>query len=112
MEKYRKWDDPSNGLNPFTPLKPKKTLDGLWKIARTLITAFFLILRIPCLLLVVPVYTFLHVTKYLLVVPILIRAAERFIDFMCCKMSLNVSSVNNLKESYHREDDNFDFVKW
>ena len=30
MEKYRKFDDPSCGLNPFTPIKPQSKIEG-WK---------------------------------------------------------------------------------
>jgi len=66
----------------------------------------------PCIFLVYFMYCFMHALKFILLVPAVIRLCERFIDYMCAKMVLNVTSFNNIKESYHKEDDNFDFVKW
>ena len=112
MEKYTKWDDPSNGLNPFTPLIPKSKLYGISSILRSLITVFFLLIRVPCVIIVFVIYTTLHAAKFFLLVPALIRLVERFLDYLCGKMLLSVSSYNRVNIEYHKEDDAFDFVKF
>lgn len=45
-------------------------------------------------------------------VPQLTRLAERFNDKLIAQLLMNVTSFNNVKEQYHREDDGFDFAKW
>ena len=73
---------------------------------------FFILLRVPCIFLVFFIYCFMHFFKFFFLFPAVIRLMDRFIDYMSAKMVLNVTSFNNIKETYHKEDDNFDFVKW
>ena len=78
MEKFRQWDDESNGLNPFTPLETKSQYTGAIKIfLRGFLSVFLITLRFPCILLVLWVQFFLHALKYLLIFPVLIRFVER-----------------------------------
>lgn len=114
MEKFTKFDDPSCGLNPFIPLEKSgyKPLTAWKHYLRMFGKVFLILLRLPCLGLALGMYTILHAQKYFLILPILIRLAERFIDMMVCKLVMNVSSFNNIKETYHREATEFDFVKW
>jgi hypothetical protein len=94
MEKYRKFDDPSCGLNPFTPIVPNKKLEG-WKYYVRLIVAYFLmILRTPCIMLGIWVGMTLHCMKYILIHPAIIRWCECQIDSMYTKLILSTSSYN------------------
>jgi len=112
MEKYVKWDDPSNGLNPFTPLETKVQYEkGIMLYLRGLLSIFLTILRLPCIWLVLWVQFFLHLCKYLVILPVLVRILEKSIDSMCGKILVSVSSFNNVKEVYHKDDKEFDFIK-
>ena len=99
MEKFSKWDDPSNGLNPFMPLEiTAKPLTPMYSAFRTFVSVFLLFTRYPCVFMAIMVSCILHAWKYILLIPVLIRLAERFIDHMCGKLLLSVTSFNNLKE--------------
>lgn len=111
MEKYTKFDDPSNGLNPFTPLEIPQKRTGYIKVLRDILSVFFLILRTPLFFICFGVGFVLHGLKYLLVVPALIRLAERFTDHLIGQLLMSVSSFNGLKMTYHREHKDYDFVK-
>lgn len=111
MEKYRKFDDPSCGINPFTPVPPTDTLKGWKSVLRTILKVILTILRVPCIMLAVQLGFFLHGIKYVLMVPALIRYAERFIDNLITKLLMGTCSYNNLKEKYHREHEKFNFIK-
>ncbi|CDW91471.1 UNKNOWN [Stylonychia lemnae] len=74
MEKYRKFDDASCGINPFVPLPEQKLSSAL-------------------------------------VVPILIRMAERLFNYCLCKMILSGFRAGQTKASYHPEHKDFDFIK-
>ena len=80
MEKYRKFDDPSNGLNPFTPLEVPKKLTGWKKNCRSIISVFLPLLRIPMVTMGLAVLFCLHGLKYLFVFPRLVRWMEYFAD--------------------------------
>ena len=116
MEKFTKFDDPSCGLNPFIHLQkslPKNQQLAPWQAwARWICKGFLLALRLPCIFLALLMWWSLALFKYFLLVPILIRFMERFIDKMIAQLLLNVTSFNNIKEQYHREDASFDFTKW
>lgn len=111
MEKYTKWDDPSNGLNPFTPLEEKKQFTGWKNVLRNALSIFFILIRLPCILMAVLILYLAHAYKYLMMIPFLIRVFEKFFDGTCCKVLLNVFSANSVNESYHKDDKSFDFVK-
>jgi len=111
MEKYRKFDDPSCGLNPFTPIEPTAKLTGWKKWARLFLTYFLMILRIPCVMLGVWVGMSLHCWKFIVIHPTLIRYVERFIDQMYGKLVLSTCSFNTFRESYNREHKDFNFIK-
>ena len=111
MEKYRKWDDPSNGLNPFTPLETKPQFTN-WKVyARSALSIFFLLMRVPCIILSVLMLYGCHIYKYVFMIPAIIRFMEKLFDNTCGKVMLNSASANSIKESYHKDDKGFDFVK-
>lgn len=73
---------------------------------------FLLTLRLPCILLAIGMWWTLHLWKFFGIFPVVIRWFERFSDKMVAQLLLNVTSFNNIKEQYHREDDGFDFTKW
>jgi len=111
MEKYTKFDDPSNGLNPFTPLETTAKLTGYKSVLRKMLAIFFIILRTPLFLICWNVGVILHTTKYLLLVPQLVRFAETFIDHLIGQLIMSISSFNGLKVTYHREHKDYDFIK-
>lgn len=112
MEKYRRFDDKSCGINPFTPHIPEKKTEG-WKVyARMLVSVILVCMRVPALLLVMSMYHFFAVLKYVLLIPYLVRKFERLTDAMFIRMILNTSSFNNFAETLHRDDTGFDFVKF
>ena len=112
MEKYRKWDDPSNGLNPFTPLETKPQFTNNWKVyARSALSIFFLLMRVPCIILSIFMLYAIHAYKYVFMIPAIIRYMEKTFDHTCAKVILNTASANSIKESYHKDDKGFDFVK-
>jgi len=111
MEKYRKFDDASKGINPFTPVAPSDKLEGVKNILRIVLKVFFVLLRVPCILLGVWLGMTLHCWKYILMVPALIRYAERFVDGLYTKLLMGTASYNNIKEKYHREHEKFNFIK-
>lgn len=111
MDGFSKFDDPSNGLNPFTPNEVKATRTGYKKVCRSILTVIFLAIRLPFILLAFNVSLTLHAMKYMLVFPYLIRVAECFIDRMIGQILQASLSFNNVKISYHREHKSFDFVK-
>lgn len=99
MEKFSKWDDPSNGLNPFMPIVVKnEPWNWFWTILRKIASTFFVVSRLPCVMMAVGLSMVLHALKFLFLIPILIRIAERFIDNMCGRLVLSVTSFNNFKE--------------
>jgi hypothetical protein len=98
MEKYRKFDDPSCGLNPFTPLEIKKKLTGWKRVLRGIFTVFLVTIRIPCILLALFVLFSLHILKYLLLIPGAIRWFEKFTDNLCGRLFMQALSFNNPKE--------------
>ena len=69
MEKYRKFDDPSCGLNPFTPLKPKYQYDPYLVYLRNLLSGIFFIIKIPCIIIVSIMMAICHSLKYILLIP-------------------------------------------
>lgn len=112
MEKYRKFDDKSCGINPFTPHIPEKKLEG-WRVyARKVVSVLLVTMRLPALIMVFSMYHFFALFKYVLLIPYLVRKCERVTDAMFFRMILNTSSFNNFAESLHRDDKDFDFVKF
>lgn len=111
MEKYTKFDDPSNGLNPFTPLEIPGKRTGWKRVLRDLLSLFFIVLRVPLFFICLWVSVTLHIFKYVLVVPALVKWVERFTDHLVGNLIYSVSSFNGLKLSYHREHKDYDFVK-
>ena len=111
MEKYVKFDDPSNGLNAFTPLDLPKKRTGVYLWLRSIFGVFLIVLRIPMFILAIFVCFTLHAVKYLLVLPPLIRMFERFNDRMCSKLIMSISSFSGIRERYNREHKEYDFVK-
>jgi hypothetical protein len=73
---------------------------------------FLIISRVPCVILNVFLLFCLNTQKYILLQQDLIWLFERFIDSVLYKMLLSITSFNLNKETYHREDKGFDFVKW
>lgn len=116
MEKFSKFDDPSCGLNPFIQLQKtllkNQQLTGWQSNARFICKFFLLALRLPCIFLAMIMWFTLSFFKFFLLVPFLMRVMERFSDKMIAQLLLNVTSFNNIKEQYHREDASFDFTKW
>jgi len=97
MEKFSKWDDPSNGLNAFVPHEIKaKPMNVAKRILRRFLSVVLVCIRFPCVLMALLVGAILHFWKYCLVIPVLIRWAETFIDGMIGKLLMSVTSFNNL----------------
>ena len=80
MEKYTKFDDPSNGLNPFLPEKPNLKFEGWKKIARNLVTYLLICMRLPMIGVALGASLITHTLKFLFLHPWLIRWAESFYD--------------------------------
>lgn len=81
MEKYSKFDDPSNGLNPFTPLDAKSAnKTAVVKFLRSLLGFFLVAMRTPLFLIVLWVGSVLHTLKYIFGVSFVIRKIETWID--------------------------------
>ena len=113
MEKFSRWDDPSNGLNPFVPLKPKGTPPNfIIRFLRSSLSAILLFIRIPCIIVTIIVGISIHTFKYLLIIPILVRFWQLFTNMMVGKMLMSVTSFNAVEEKYHREEKNFDFCEY
>jgi hypothetical protein len=53
----------------------------------------------------------INLLKYALVVPILIKLAERFFNFCLSKLLLNIMGCNKMGTAYHSEDACFDFIR-
>lgn len=113
-EKFVKFDDPSCGLNPFTPLECKglKTLTKTKNIFRHIGKMFLLIMRVPCLFMTLLLYAFAHFMKFLFLAPILIRKIEQLTDWVMMKFFMNTASYNSIKMVYHKDDPKYDFQKW
>ena len=113
MEKFSKWDDPSNGLNAFMPLESKaKPINTLMRMARKFLAVFLVCIRLPCVVMAIWVMCILHLFKYCLLAGPIVRLAERMIDGLVGKLILSVTSFNNTPMQYHREHKDFDFVKF
>merc|ERR1719345_268063 len=82
------------------------------RFLRRLVSVVLVFIRLPCVFMALLVGAILHFWKYFLVIPVLIRLVERWIDNMIGKLMLSVTSFNNLPLSYHREHKEFDFVKF
>lgn len=111
MEKYRKFDDPSCGLNPFVPLDPPHKLEGWKKPARYIVGWFLTFIRVPCVILGIWVGLILHCFKFLAIHPGCIRWFECFYDRMYTNLIISTASFSNMKETYHREHKDFNFIK-
>jgi|TARA_B110000305_G_C19296385_1_gene566846 hypothetical protein len=110
---FSQFDDPANGLNPFTPLEPAgKPLIG-WKLyLRKFLSVVLVFMRIPALLLIVFVDLLLVVHKYFFIIPYLVRKAEINFDNLCSFMFLKCSSFNSFSEEISPKDKEFDFTKF
>jgi hypothetical protein len=82
MEKYSKFDDPSNGLNPFIQLETTQKRTGYIKVLRDILSIFFILLRTPLFFICFIVAHVLHFLKFILIVPVLVRYAETFINHL------------------------------
>ena len=51
-----------------------------------------------------------NLAKYLLVVPALIRLAERVLNILVCKLMLSAFAVNAIGATYHAEHKDYDFM--
>ena len=94
MEKYRKFDDPSCGLNPFVPIEPHGKLEGWKKPARNILGWCLTFIRIPCIVLGIWIGIILHFWKYIFGVPGCIRWVECFIDRMFTNLIFSTSSYS------------------
>lgn len=100
MEKYRKFDDPSCGINPFMPLiEQKRPL--LVKIVKLIIVPLFIVIKIPFIFILLTMLFILNILKHVLIVPVLIRILERIQNFFLCKILLTAFGVNNFRGCYH-----------
>ena len=113
-EKFVKFDDPSCGLNPFTPLEcpALKKVTTTQNILRHIGKMLMLLLRVPCLLFCLFVYWLTTFAKYMCLAPFLIRKFEQVTDWAIMKFFMQTSSYNSIKENYHREHPKYDFQKW
>lgn len=69
-------------------------------------------MRLPAILMVISMYHFFALLKYVMLIPYLVRKFERLTDGMFFRMILNTSAFNNFAETVHRDDKDFDFVKF
>ena len=111
MEKYTKFDDPSCGLNPFTPLPIKDDRSAFVKFLRSLCTVILLIIRLPVGPMGFLAWSFCNVVKYLLLLTPVIRWFESFFNGVVGHILLNCTSYSFITTVYHREHKSYDFVK-
>lgn len=111
MEKYTKFDDPSCGLNPFTPLETKDDRHWVLKILRKLLSVFLIVLRTPIFFICMLVGTWINTMKYCLIATSLIRLVEKMINSLLGQLMMSSSSYTNFDQVYHREHKEYDFVK-
>mmetsp|Transcript_35605 Transcript_35605/g.46858 ORF Transcript_35605/g.46858 Transcript_35605/m.46858 type:complete len:111 (-) Transcript_35605:569-901(-) len=52
-----------------------------------------------------------HTLKYVLVLPVLLRFSERFIDLVLVKVVMQAFALMRWQELFHKDDAEFDFVK-
>ena len=63
MEKFRKFEDPRVGVNPFEPVKTKQL--PLWKnCLRRVCQALLLLMRLPFIVILSVFYLFMAVLKF------------------------------------------------
>lgn len=120
MEKYRRFDDATCGVNPFIPL-PETPRTGILKIARLvrlypilflsqLLGVFLLFVKGSFLSLLVSLLLFFNLIKYLLIIPPLIRLLERVTNIILCKLMLSSFAVNTMYMTYHPEHKGYNFM--
>eukprot|EP00347_Sterkiella_histriomuscorum_P002985 403366042 len=110
MEKYRKFDDASCGINPFVPL-PEAQRSTFVQFLRMVLSLILLVIKVPFILLLLIVLLFLNFVKYFIVIPLLIRMLERLFNYCTVKMMLSAFSVNTIRATYHPDHKDFDFIK-
>jgi hypothetical protein len=111
MEKYRKFDDASCGKNPFTPIEPEDKFSGWKYYLRQVMNVFLILLRVPCIFIMVWMYILMHSFKYTIGVPAIIRWVERTIDNLCMKVILSTCGYNVFKKTNHREHKDWSWEK-
>ena len=110
MEKYRKFDDPATGVNPFIPLSetPRPTWMRILRIPGAI---FLTIVKIPFVLILLAFMALGELIKLLLIFGPLKRVYELIIGHLLARMLITAFSAANIQAIYHKEHKEFDFVK-
>ena len=72
---------------------------------------FLILLRVPCIFIMMWMYVFMHSIKYAIGVPAIIRWVERTIDNLCMKVILSTCGYNVFKKTNHREHKDWSWEK-
>jgi len=93
MEKFRKFDDASCGVNPFIPRRETKR--PFWMVAfKILLVPMFVLCKFLVILGIFLVYSLLHLLKHVLVIGAVKRLFERAIDFFIGSMMMGLLGSN------------------
>jgi len=111
MEKFRKFDDASCGINPFVPVAETGYRPIYIRIPRTLFSILIFIIKLPLILFVLLNIMVLTILKYVFVLPVIIRPIERIFTWMFTKIIMMVCSANHAERRVHPDHLSFDFIK-
>lgn len=103
MEKFRKFDDASCGVNPYVPRKEAKR--PIWQL-------LFKVILVPVLVLVkgagfgllFSIWSIMHLLKHVLIVGPLVRVMERLIDKLLGSLFLSFLGTNAPQHTLHQDD--------
>lgn len=121
MEKYRKFDDPRHGINPFNPL-PEAHRPILYLVPRYVRTlpllllklfgVFLFLVKMPVLAFVLFFALVASFAKNLLVIPALIRPLERFLNYMFFRTLITQFGANKCTLRYHGQHKDFNYLEF
>jgi len=102
MEKFRKFDDPSNGVNPFVPLK-EEPRPLYMKPIKAISVVFLIIIKVPFLILMLLSLGFLHVFKYIFIHRSAVNLFEYVINSCFLKIILQAFGFSQIKFEKHAD---------
>ena len=122
MEKFRKFDDPRCGVNPFIPLVEKSR--PVWAIIPRIVSRNFLtlyaqflscllfLIKVPFLFFVLSFHYICSYRKFVFIHPKLVRLFERITSYGNCRMLLSVFNFTKVQTRFHGSHPEFDYLKF
>lgn len=103
MEKYRKFDDASCGVNPFIPRKETRRPIWMW-LFKIILVPMLVLCKFLTMLIVLVVFSLLHLLKHVLVLSPVKRAFERLVDLLLGSMLIGLLGSNATQMNLHPDD--------